>query len=464
MKTIRLLVLASALLFTGASCAPQQTAAIKPVRLEYWRAADAADTLADVIADYQKLHANVTIAYTQMRAEDYEQKLLEALAENRGPDMFSIPNAWLKAWQKKLLPLPKETVIPTQVVNTQNKIAIVNQKSASITQRQLTSDFVETVAKDVVILDPFDQNNPDVKLENRIYGLPLSVDTLAMYVNKDLLAQARFDKPAATWRQLQEQASAMTVKDDSGKITQSGAAIGSGGNVRHAPELLMTIMMQNGAVLADESGYPHFGEWPPGETSSEFPPGTEALIFIQSFSAKGGRNQTWDAGMPDSLDAFVTGKTAIYFGYPQDAQEIRTRAPRLNFQVAPMPQIRPEAPAGLAYYPVEVVSRKTANLNEAWDFIQFLSRSEEAAKFLAKAKRPTALRSLIGGQISDADTGAFASQILTAKSWYRGYDYARVQRAFRTMIDTLPPPEKPDYRPIIEYGLSEVSQTMRPPQ
>src|SRR5690349_12657954 len=110
------------LLLSGFSCGVTPQAQIKPVTLEYWRIQDDQDTMADQLAAYKKLHPNVDIIYRKMREEDYEKLLLEAIAENRGPDIFSIPNIWLGAWQNKLLPIPKEITIPTQEVNAQKKI------------------------------------------------------------------------------------------------------------------------------------------------------------------------------------------------------------------------------------------------------------------------------------------------------------------------------------------------------
>lgn len=91
MRKLALPLIISALLLTGAGCFGGSTVQINPVTLEYWRMDDPSEALSTAIAAYTKLHPNVTINVRSFRADEYETALLEAIAEDRGPDMFSIP-------------------------------------------------------------------------------------------------------------------------------------------------------------------------------------------------------------------------------------------------------------------------------------------------------------------------------------------------------------------------------------
>jgi len=64
-------------------------------------------------------------------------------------------------------------------------------------------------------------------------------------------------------------------------------------------------------------------------------------------------------------------------------------------------------------------------------------KPEEAKKYLDAAKRPAADKSLLPGQLEDEDVGVFASQVLTAKSWYLGNDPAAMENAFETMANDV---------------------------
>ncbi|MEY4744119.1 MAG: hypothetical protein RL272_64, partial [Candidatus Parcubacteria bacterium] len=155
-------------------------------------------------------------------------------------------------------------------------------------------------------------------------------------------------------------------------------------------------------------------------------------------------------------------KSAFFFGLPSDIKQIRERAPKLDFGIAPLPQVDPSKPVNVLHYPVEVVSKKTAHPDEAWDFLQFLASDEQVGPYLTAAKRPTALRSLVQGQLTDPDIAPFAGQVLTGKNWYRGNDYGKVQEAFTQMIETRPTIEHPEYYSIVSNGIMLINGTFRP--
>jgi len=96
-------VLTSAFGCKNASQAP--ATATKTVTITYWRVFDDQDAFADIMSSYQKLHPNVNFEYKKFRYDEYEKELLNALAEDRGPDIFSINNAWLPQYMDKVAPV-----------------------------------------------------------------------------------------------------------------------------------------------------------------------------------------------------------------------------------------------------------------------------------------------------------------------------------------------------------------------
>jgi ABC-type glycerol-3-phosphate transport system substrate-binding protein len=432
--------------------------AMQPVNLVYWRVFDDESDFADIIAAYRTIHPNVSITYRKLRYEEYEKELLDAMAENRGPDIFSIHNTWIKKYQTKIVPLPKTITLPYQYVAGTIKKEVVTEMrtTPSLSIRALKNDFVDQVAADVLL--PY-QEDPSKPVEERIFGLPLALDTMVLFYNRDMLNAAGIPLPPQTWTEFQEQVKRLTKIDKQGNILQSGAAIGTGKNVERASDILSLLMMQNGTQMTDEAGNATFDAMPPGVTLS-VPPGQEALTFYTDFASPYKEVYTWNAEMPNSLEAFVTGKTAFFFGYSYHIPIIRAQAPKLNFAISRMPQIAGAAEVNFANYWVEVVSKKTEHLNEAWDFLQFAAKAENVKSYLAKTKKPTALRALISEQIEDIDLSTFASQVLTAKSWYHGKNPEAVENAFVEMIDNvvagLTTPEE-----AIGIAAAKVNQTMR---
>jgi multiple sugar transport system substrate-binding protein len=459
MRKFALPILLGSLLLIGAGCFGGDAPVLNTYSLEYWRTDDPSSAFDEIITEYRKVYPNVEVHLTTFRADVYEQELLEALAEDRGPDLFSIPNVWMTAWKNKIQPMPEEVVLPARVVNEQKQVVTVNQKNTMLTVRQLIEQYVEAIPDDVVMLAP--TSDPKIQPKNAIYGLPLSFDTLAMFVNNDLLKKAGIEAPAKTWRDFQDQVRSLTVLNGDGTIAQAGAAIGVAQNVRHSADLISVLMMQNGAEMTDASGYARFDRFTPETANNPLTPGASALIFYQSFGRKGASTYTYDTTMQDSLDAFVGGAAAYYFGYPQDANVIRDRAPRLDFSVAALPQVDTADKANIAHYPVEVVSAASPQRGIAWHFLQFAARADNVDSFLNATNRPTALRSVIASQLTNPLIEPFANQVLTGRSWYRGMDWTKAEQAIETMIETYPTVRRPDYQPIVADAANAVNASLR---
>jgi len=430
-KIITLFLLAAFLVTSGFGCkgADQATQdAMKPITLVYWRVFDDVDAFQDIITKYKALHPYINIEYRKLRYEEYETELLNALAEDRGPDILSLHNTWLVKYQSRLTPLPATITLPYPVMKGVIKQEVVPElrTTNSLTLKELRDNFVDAVARDVVLDD------------GKIYGLPLSIDTLAMYYNRDLFNNAGISQAPAYWnKEFLQDIKKLTRLNEDKDIVQAGAALGGGSNVNRFSDILAVLMLQNGAVIMNDSGRVVFNIVPEAMENSGYNPGLEALRFYTDFANPTKESYAWNAALPNSLDMFISGNLAVMFSYAYDLPTIRARAPKLNFSVAKLPQIEGNPPTNInfANYWVEAVSKKSEHPNEAWDFIQFMTKAEQAKSYLEKAKKPTALRVLVSEQKSDGELGVFADQVLTAKSWYKGNNVKAAEDAVREMIE-----------------------------
>jgi len=435
MKYTKLIAALSLVSLLGAGCggpSAAQIAASKPVSLVVWRVFDSDDTLQPTMSAYQKLHPNVSFEYRELRSEDFKNELLRALAEGSGPDIFSLNNAWLGEYQSLISPLPASLKIPySEVRGTIKKETVYTIKEQpSLSQRALKTEFVDVVAADV--LRPY-QENAKAPVTDRIFGLPLSVDTLALYYNKDLLNAAGFPEPAKTWAQFQEQATKLSRIGTNNEVLQSGASIGTGKNVERASDILALLMMQNGTQMTDERGVATFAN---ADQSRQIT-GLDAVNFYTDFANPTKQVYGWNKSQPNSFDAFISGKTAFFFGYSYHAPLIRAAAPKLPFGISMVPQIEGGKTVNYANYWMETVSKASPNIDFAWDFIQFATSAEQVPQYLTLARKPTARRGLINTQIQDEDLSIFASQVLTAKSWYKGKNAAVAENALLDLIEAV---------------------------
>jgi multiple sugar transport system substrate-binding protein len=419
---------------------------------------------------YQKTMATLrsrypyaSISFKRFRIEEYESQLLNAFAEDRGPDIFMVHNTWIGKYQPKIQHQPAKVKVAEQVVTgtVKKETTLEVQESRTLTVTEMKKEFVDAVAGDVirkvdVSTDPLKQD-----FQERIFAIPMSVDTLALYYNKDLLNAAGISNPPQTWAQFQDQVKKLALIDAQGGIIRAGAGFGTGANVERSPDIVSLLMMQNRTMMADETGYPQFSRIPQ-ELSNEVsaPPAIDALRFYTDFANPEKEVYTWNLEQPNSLQAFTQGTSAFFLGYSYHLPTIRSQAPKLNIGITEVPQIENTPQVNYANYWAWTVSKKSKSTDLAWKIVNIMTSADQADTYLTSAKRPPARRSLIDARLDDADVGVFTSQVLTAKSWYHGVDPDTMEQVMMDMIDAVVRGEM-ELQKSINDAVGKVSQTIK---
>lgn len=421
---------------------------LEPITLEYWRVWDSPQDFSEILASYKARRSHINVKIKQFTYEQYEEAIRDAYAEDRAPDIISLHNTWLKKYKEKefIAPMPETIIMPEVMVTGPSwyrRTRIENKKRLTLSLQSLQEDFVDVVKKDVLF-------------SNQIYGLPLAVDTLILFYNKDILNNEGIAQPPKTWSEFYNQVKEIVKEDRLGNILLAGAAIGRGDNVLRSSDILSLLMMQNGATMADAQGKATFG----GNTRGEnFSPAEDALRFYTDFASPVKEIYTWNKSMANSLEAFTTSKAAFFFGYPYHLKTIRSKGPGLNLGLAPIPQTGNDQEINYASYWVEAVSKKSSHLDEAWDFLLFATSAQSVQSYLDNTKRTTALRSLIDQQKNDLAIGKVVNQVLTAKSWYHGRNSNAAELFMREMID-LVVDGKTTIRQAINEAVQKINQTI----
>lgn len=301
------------------------------VTLTYWGVWEDVSVLQPVFDDFHRENPNITIQYEKIDIKtlgDYVKRLQTRTEEGNGPDIMRFHSSWLIQIQDILLPFPEDVVNETGLV----------------------TDYFKTVER-------------DLKRDGAYYGLPLSIDTLALYVNRDLLNNIGAQVPTS-WDELESTARELTTVDG-GKIVSSGVAMGTYDNISHASDLIALLFLQNGAEIDNV-------------TEDNMESAVSALQFYTRFS-EGTDLAVWDQSMENSKIAFAGGKLAMYFGYSWDMFEINNFNPNLNFEVHPVPELFGTS-STIASYWAEGVSSKSKHPEEALKFIKFLGKDETIQK------------------------------------------------------------------------------------
>ena len=294
--------------------------------LTYWGLWESNELIQPFIDEYQKDHPKVKITYEMQSPIEYRQRLQAAIARGEGPDIFRFHNTWVPMLKGELAAVPQDVV----------------------SSKELSETYPAVMTHDLVA-------------DNKFYGMPIMIDGLMLFYNKDLLAEVGASPPQ-TWEEFEEIASSLTIKDGFGIIERAGAAIGTADNVEHFSDILGLLLYQNGTDFNNIAS-----------TEAE-----NALTFYTFFAQA--PNNVWDASLDNSIVAFAGGKVAMVFAPSWEVFTIQAMNPNLNFATAPVPQIKGGDPVGWASYWVEGVSAKSPNQKAAYEFIKFLASKESLEK------------------------------------------------------------------------------------
>ncbi len=331
---IAIIVLSSiAALFKGKS-------SDKQVTLTYWGLWEDSNVFQSIVNDFHRQNPNITISYVKQDPEKYADRLLTRMQNGTGPDIFRFHNTWVTPLQNVLLPLP----------------------STVIDKNQLQQKYFPVVSNDLV-------------KNGAVYGLPLEMDTLVLYTNRDIFDHAGVKVPT-TWDEFLTVSKGLTVKDTDGHIKTAGAAIGTYENITHAPDIISLLLLQNGANLQKLQNSQN---------------AIDALTFYTSFAKNDDR--VWDNTLDSSLMAFSRGKVGMYFGYSYDYFAIKAAAPQLNVEVYPVPHL-PGRDMSIASYWSEGVSSKSKHPKEAFLFLQYLAQKDVMAKLYTEEAKTRAFGEL----------------------------------------------------------------------
>lgn len=362
--------------------------------LTYWGLWEEEATMGPIIASFQNKNPNIKINYQMHSPQEYRARLVTAIEKGEGPDIFRFHNTWLPMLGGYLTPVPKNIMSNAEIEET----------------------FYPVVGR-------------DLKVQDNYYGLPLEIDGLALFYNEEILAAAGFSPPA-TWEEFQSQAFSLTVKDESGRIVTSGAALGTANNIEHFSDILGLIMLQNGADLKNPN-------------SAE---AVEALTFYRMFAEP--PQNTWDETLDNSILAFVQGQTAMIFAPSWQVFVIKAMNPELPFKTAPVPQL-PGVNITWASYWVEGVSSKSQFQEAAFEFLKYLVSQETMVALyteVAKSRlfgEPYSRKDLASTLANESLVGPFVSQAENAQSFYmcsRTYDNGindRIIQYFEDAVNSL---------------------------
>jgi multiple sugar transport system substrate-binding protein len=343
---------------------------------------------------------NLELTYIEVDRSSFDRVFTESLAEGKGPDLIIFPQSSL--------------------LRQQNKLALIPYSAYPV--RDFKNTFIEA---------------SEILLESGgMRGLPFSINPLVLYWNRTNFSNANVIEPPKTWDEIPLLSPALTSKDASGNIKTSAIALGEYNNITHAKEILATLFLQSGNQIvkkSDENGEVSLDAVLKDDNTGRI---SQALSFYTSFSNPVLAQHSWSRALPNSTQAFNDGMLAMYIGFAGELQTIRKRNPNLNFDVAPLPQLKNGVKAAFGELMVIAIPNQARNPNASLIAAQILSGTESLESFNEVSKLPPVRKDLLKNTPSDPYAGVFYESSLSSKVWLDP-DQSRSAIVFKDLIESV---------------------------
>jgi multiple sugar transport system substrate-binding protein len=332
--------------FTGEYTGPN-------VQLKFWNGFTGGDGpyMKKMVDQFNTEHPNIKVTMTTIRWQDYYQKVPAAVVSGQGPDVGI-------AHQDNLATLAaRRSILPLDDIATELKLE--------------ESDFIPAVWKGGIYQD-------------KRYGIPLDVHSLAQYWNTDQLTKAGLEAPPANKAEFDSAVD---------KIKSAGLQ-----NPFWMPSLwpahliFYSLIWQNGGAPYSEDGQ---------SATFNSPEGVEALTWMvdQIKSGVSPRNVAIDT----QYNAFKSGRNAGTFDGIWQINDLKSSAPKLKWALAPVPQIFDQPAVWSNGHNFVLMSQKQADDNKLQASKIFINQISEKSAEWAKS-------GMVPARNSAREDASFASQ------------------------------------------------------
>jgi len=309
--------------------------------------------------------------------------LVETIATaGAAPDLVVLDETGLLALRNKLFPLSYEEVYPLRTFR-----------------------------------DSFVEGGEVFALQDGIYALPILVDPLVLYWNRDLFTDAVVAQVPQDWGAFVRYVPRLTVVDGGANISRSGAALGEYDNVLHATKIMSALLMQTGSPIVSYADGKFRSTLMTPSTGAAVRPNL-AVDFYTSFSNPAKIVYSWNKTFGEDRAAFAANKTAVYFGMASEIPILKKINPNLNFDIAPFPQPT-NGTHKLTYgtfYGVACLGVST-HKNEALQVMYALSSMDAASLLTKTTGLPSARRDVLSEDPANPLSSTIARSAIMARTW-----------------------------------------------
>lgn len=345
------------------------------------------------------------LEYTYIEPDLFDIKFTTALAEGVGPDLIFVTDDKLVRHEKKLFQISYEF----------------------FSERLFKDSFVEAgeIFKD----------------ERGVFAFPFLIDPVVMYWNRSFFTEKGLSQPPKHWDELLTLTPQLVETETDLSIKKSAVAMGEYSNINNAKQLLTTLLMQAGNPVVirnkiDEPGAPLFSVVFDENLNYSVSPAQAAINFYTQFANPSRTVYSWNKSLPNSLDAFIAGDVAMYFGFASEFANVRQKNPNLNFDVAVIPQSRSGIRATYGKVLALAIPKTTPNVERAFSLVRTLIQPDVTAFMADILFLPPVRRDLLATRPENAFMQTFHDSALISKNVY-DFNPEETDIIFKRMIESI---------------------------
>jgi multiple sugar transport system substrate-binding protein len=371
----RILLIISILFITTAvlfSAGAREKASDSPSKVSFWYLWGGTEG-EHVEALIAKFNASQDAYIVEGLSVPDQQKIQVAIASGDGPDVSDTFSSLTAAYAAKGILEPLDSYI--------------KRDNYSI------ADFMESAIE-------------STSYEGKIYALPISVNLMMLFYNKDLLAEAGYTEPPKTDKEMLEYAIKLTKTDARGNITVLGF-----------PDFPEVYYKEHMAYALGGDFVDSKGNLTPDNVGIR-----RAMELIRSYREKFTLNSVLSinnsGGYMSAADPFISGRQALRIDGPWFGDHIKRNLKLdLNYGVAPIPYPagQPElARGGQVQTSTFFIPSNAKNKEGAWAFISWLHEPQQMAELSANMgwipARLSALENPLLANVTDFEAFALQSK------------------------------------------------------
>ncbi len=299
--------------------------AADPVTIQLWAVDRPDQPTPALVEDFNASHTDIKVQYRQLQFADLMSDVMRAYAVGKAPDIYAVdvPFNAMMAAKGALLDL-------TDMVNSSKVINIDDYYSGPIASAMW---------------------------DGKLYGVPKSTNTIALYYNADMLKSAGITEPPKTWDELYEDAKKLTDK----KKGIYGLAFSAQATEEGTFQFLPWVQMAGGS-------------WDQVNTEG----GVKALRLWKKFLDEGlASPDTISRSQWDSTSTFIAGNAAMSISGPWELDRMSKEA-KFDYKVAllPVPEESATRSSAMGDYNW-VVFKSTKHPEETFKVLEYLAEQDK---------------------------------------------------------------------------------------